>query len=67
MGGSPDGKAVTLPGWAKAAAADFVLTTVTELDGTSAAAGYGPPYNHAADGQQLGLLPLVRWAATASR
>ncbi len=59
--GSPDEKAVTLQGWAKAAPADFVLTTVTELDGTSTAAGYGPPYNHAADGQQLGPLPLARW------
>ncbi len=59
--GSPDEKAVTLQGWAKAAPADFVLTTVTELDGTSHTAGYGPPYNHAADGQKLGPLPLARW------
>jgi len=59
--GSPDDRAVTLQGWAKAAPADFVLTTVTELDGTSHTAGYGPPYNHAAGGQQLGPLALSRW------
>jgi hypothetical protein len=59
--GSPDEKALTLQGWAKAAPADFVTTTVTELDGSSPTAGYGPPYNHAAGGQQLGPLPLARW------
>ena len=58
--GSPDEKAVTLQGWAKAAPADFVLTTVTELDGSSHTAGYGPPYNHAAEGQKLGPLATAR-------
>ncbi|MHB8452238.1 MAG: hypothetical protein ACYDAQ_17580 [Mycobacteriales bacterium] len=56
--GSPDEKALTLQGWARSAPADFVATTVAELDGTSPTATYGPPYNRAARGQALGPLHL---------
>ncbi|PZS15467.1 MAG: hypothetical protein DLM57_12705 [Pseudonocardiales bacterium] len=57
---SPDRKAVTLAAWAKAAPNDVVATATAELAGTSTSAGYGPPYNHAAPGQNLGPLRLQR-------
>lgn len=59
---SPDRKAVTLRSWARAAPADVIATATAELAGTSTSASYGPPYNHAAEGQHLGPLPLQRWA-----
>jgi hypothetical protein len=59
---SPDDKGVTLQRWATQNPSDFVLTAVTELDGTSTSAGYGPPYNHASDGQSIFFLHLQRWA-----
>ncbi len=43
---SPDIKPVTVQGWAQADPQDFLSTAVAELDGTSALAGYGPPYTH---------------------
>ncbi len=58
---SPDRKAVTLRAWAQAAPADVIATATAELAGTSTSASYGPPYNHAAEGQKLGPLPLQRW------
>jgi hypothetical protein len=42
---SPDVPPVTVASWAKAAPANFLGTAVSELDGTSLSAGYGPPYN----------------------
>jgi hypothetical protein len=59
---SPDQKATTLAAWAKADPADFTATALAELDGSSGIAGYGPPYNTAADGQKLGPLALARAA-----
>ena len=59
---SPDRKAITLQAWAKAAPDDVVATAVSELAGTSPSAGYGPPYNNAAEGQKLGPLALQKWA-----
>jgi hypothetical protein len=58
---SPDRKAVSLRDWGQAAPADVVATATAELAGTSTSASYGPPYNHAAEGQKLGPLPLQRW------
>jgi hypothetical protein len=43
--GSPDPKPVTFQSWAATQPNDFVATTLTELDGTSESATYGPPYN----------------------
>ena len=43
---SPDDPPVTIKQWARTDPADFVATAVTELDGSSEIAGYGPPYNH---------------------
>jgi hypothetical protein len=42
--GSPDEKPATLARWANAAPADFLATSVSELDHTSEVAQYGPPY-----------------------
>jgi hypothetical protein len=60
---SPDEKAITLAGWAKADPNDVVATAASELAGTSATATYGAPYNHTPGaGQKLGPLALQRWA-----
>ncbi len=59
---SPDRKAITFSQWANAAPNDVVATATAELAGTSTSASYGPPYNHAAEGQKLGPVPLQKWA-----
>jgi hypothetical protein len=58
---SPDDKGVTLQQWARQNPSDFVTTAVTELDGTSTSASYGPPYNTASTGQQIFFLHLQNW------
>jgi hypothetical protein len=42
---SPDEKPVTIKSWSTASPVDFAQTAITELDGTSPTATYGPPYN----------------------
>src|ERR1039458_8425987 len=42
---SPDESSVTLKTWSVVNPVDFAQTAVTELDGTSGTASYGPPYN----------------------
>lgn len=60
---SPDRNAVTIANWAKTNPLDFVTTAVSELDGTSTTATYGPPYNHTAGaGQKIGPVSLQRLA-----
>jgi hypothetical protein len=59
---SPDEKPISVASWAKAAPNDFALTAVTELDGTSGTASYGPPYNNADVGQKLGPIGLQKAA-----
>jgi hypothetical protein len=59
---SPDEKPITLADWAVGAPNDVVATAAGELAGTTTSAGYGPPYNTAADGQSIGPLPLQKWA-----
>jgi len=59
---SPDEKAVTLQTWSTSAPADFVQTAAGELAGSTTSAQYGPPYNTAADGQQLGPLKVQKIA-----
>ncbi len=49
---SPDLKPVTFQGWAQAAPKDFLVTALSELDGTSGVATYGPPYNNVAGASQ---------------
>ena len=58
--GSPDEKQVTFKEWAVSAPTDFYATAVQELAGTSGTGGYGPPYNNASDGVNLGPLHLAK-------
>ncbi|HEY7893034.1 MAG TPA: hypothetical protein VIC05_12565 [Solirubrobacteraceae bacterium] len=58
---SPDEKPSTIAQWSTATPADFESTAVSELDGTSGIAGYGPPYNHAAEGQHAAFLKPQEW------
>ena len=58
---SPDHKAITLKQWADAAPDDVVATATAELAGTSSSAGYGAPYNSAAEGQKLGPFATQKW------
>ena len=55
---SPDEKPITVAQWANRAPADFVATALTELDGTSGVATYGPPYNNVAAEQIHALAQL---------
>jgi hypothetical protein len=57
---SPDAPGVTIQRWARANPSDFVVTSTTELDGTSTSASYGPPYNHNGPGQKIGPLGLQK-------
>jgi hypothetical protein len=61
--GSPDDTSVTLKSWSNADQVDFATTAITELDGTSGSATYGPPYNHGTDGvQKLGPVSIQKFA-----
>ena len=56
---SPDDKPVTIQQWARSDPSGFLSTAVTELDGSSEVATYGPPYNHTPGaGQKLGPFNL---------
>jgi len=56
---SPDERPVTIAGWARADAKDFVAAAITELDHTSEVAQYGPPYTHTPGAaQKVGPLDL---------
>ena len=59
--GSPDEKQVTIKTWSNAMPIDFATTAINEMNGTTTTAGYGPPYNHAATGQDIGFLHLAQW------
>jgi len=60
---SPDVPPVTMKTWGKVAPVDLVYTAATELNGTSGAATYGPPYNNGTGGvQQVGP---VNWQKLA--
>jgi hypothetical protein len=60
---SPDKTAITLKQWARAQPVGFVDTAMSELDGTSTSATYGPPYNHVAgSSQSLGSVSFERLA-----
>jgi len=60
---SPDDRPVTIRQWAQADPGDFLATAATELDGSSATATYGPPYNAwvAGEGQKIFPIGLERW------
>jgi hypothetical protein len=60
---SPDLAPTTIQSWAQADPGDFVATAVTELNGTSEIAEYGPPYNHTPDAaQKIGPVSLQQAA-----
>ena len=58
---SPDEKPITMARWAQAAPDDVIATAAGELAGTTTSATYGPPYNHAAEGQKVLGIPLQKW------
>jgi hypothetical protein len=58
---SPDEPPSTIKQWSRTMPIDFVTTAVSELDGTSETAGYGPPYNHNAPGQHEWFIHLQKW------
>ena len=59
---SPDEKPETIRSWAQAQPVDLVQTAVSELDGSSFSAGYGPPYNHGSGAlQSLGFFSPQQW------
>ena len=58
---SPDDKPVTLKSWAASQPLDFAQTAITELNGTSETATYGPPFNNSPGaGQKIGPISLQR-------
>jgi hypothetical protein len=59
--GSPDVPAITLKKWSNVAPVDFAQDALSQLNGTSETATYGPPYNNASIGQELGPLSLAKW------
>jgi hypothetical protein len=59
---SPDEMPVTIKSWSTADPVGFAQTAITELDGTSALAAYGPPYNSATGASQsIGPISPERW------
>jgi hypothetical protein len=59
---SPDEHAVTLKSWANADPVDFAQTAITQLDGTSPVATYGPPYNSTPGAaQHIGFFTPAEW------
>lgn len=59
---SPDKKPVTIKSWSTADPVDFAQTAITELDGTSATATYGPPYNNTSgSSQKIGFFSPEQW------
>ncbi len=60
---SPDVRPLTIRQWSQADASDFLATAVSELDGSSDTATYGPPYNAWApgEGQEIFHVGVERW------
>jgi hypothetical protein len=59
---SPDLPPSTIASWSRTMPVDFVTTAVSELDGTSETATYGPPYNHESGFvQQIWFINLQKW------
>lgn len=58
---SPDDPPSTVKQWSRTDPVDFVTTAVSELDGSSTTAGYGPPYNHNSPGQHIAFIRLQKW------
>ena len=53
---SADDPPSTIQSWSRSDPVDFVTTAVSELNGTSGLATYGPPYNHNGNGQHIAFI-----------
>jgi hypothetical protein len=65
---SPDPPPVTFQQWAEQGTKDFAATTLSEIDGTSESATYGPPYQSTAQNgstQALGPISPETWLGNA--
>lgn len=59
---SPDMRPMTLQEWSKAQPVGFVDIALSELEGTSTSATYGPPYNHGTGSvQSLGPVSIQKF------
>jgi hypothetical protein len=59
---SPDLPPSTIASWSRSMPTDFVTTALSELDGTSETAQYGPPYNHeSGSDQRIAFINLQKW------
>ena len=59
---SPDETPVTVKSWSTSDPVDFAQTAITELDGTSGTATYGPPYNSTpGSSQSIGPFSPESW------
>jgi hypothetical protein len=59
---SPDLPPSTIASWSQTMPIDFVTTAVSELDGTSETATYGPPYNHGSGSvQHIWFINVQKW------
>jgi hypothetical protein len=59
---SPDERPSTIAQWSRQMPVDFAKTATAELDGTSATAEYGPPYNHNKGSEQhIAFIRLQKW------
>jgi hypothetical protein len=58
---SPDDRPSTIAQWSRQTPVDLVTTATGELDGSSATAGYGPPYNHNGQGQHVAFIEPQKW------
>ena len=58
---SPDDPPSTIKQWSRTDPVDFVTTAVSQLDGTSGTATYGPPYNNASSGQHIAFIRVQKW------
>jgi len=58
---SPDDKPSTIAQWSRELPVDFVTAGTNELNGTSATAEYGPPYNHNSKGQHAAFFYPQKW------
>jgi hypothetical protein len=58
---SPDDPQLTFKGWAQSNPNNLHATIVTELDGSSGTATYGPPYNNTSDGLSVGPIAMQKW------
>jgi hypothetical protein len=58
---SPDEKPSTIAQWSRQMPVDFATTALSELDGKSTTAEYGPPYNHSGEGQHAAFIHLQKW------